>query len=500
MQSLRVEEGELKSAFAGMGKEELMKYANDPFWIRIRWFLFILFWLSWLGMLIGAIAIIYKAPKCLSPESKQWWEEGPLAEIKADISPDNLKELKDSGIKALIVEWSDDIYDKINDSHRVISLMEKGKELDLPIILDFEASMSNIWFENSENGGEYSDYYIWKESDKVNASGAPIPPNNWISRRNESSWKFSAIRKEFYYAPEGWPQLNFRNDNVTEEFASVLKKFSDKGARGFRIRDAHLLLVDPQFKDQEPDKSNEVTEKGYFLNDYGFYVHSKTENLLELGPLLKKWRKVAKNVTNNGPFMVKNIGEKVEAYKVNGVFVVDLPAHVNIFHKAVFEPEKIVHTLEYIFKTLQFQWPLWAHKSNSLPQDVQDSVTYLLPGVPLLEGGATVNQELLKLRSLPPILQGEFACKAVANNSVLAFTRLTSGSPAILVAVNPLNETVTVNLEKDMNSISSELTVQFISTNFNESNYKIGLKKEANNILISPKASIVLTYTPKKDE
>lgn len=74
----------LKTAFAGMGKEELMKYANDPFWIRMRWFLFILFWLLWFTMLTGAIAIIVLAPKCDPPAPKEWWEESPL--YKADVA------------------------------------------------------------------------------------------------------------------------------------------------------------------------------------------------------------------------------------------------------------------------------------------------------------------------------------------------------------------------------------------------------------------------------
>lgn len=71
----------LKSAFAGMGKEELMKYANDPFWIRMRWFLFILFWLLWFAMLAGAIAIIVLAPKCDPPAPKEWWEKSPLYKV-----------------------------------------------------------------------------------------------------------------------------------------------------------------------------------------------------------------------------------------------------------------------------------------------------------------------------------------------------------------------------------------------------------------------------------
>lgn len=55
-----------------MDKEELMKYAKDPFWIRLRWFLFITFWVCWAAMLVGAIMIIYEAPKCEPPAPRTW--------------------------------------------------------------------------------------------------------------------------------------------------------------------------------------------------------------------------------------------------------------------------------------------------------------------------------------------------------------------------------------------------------------------------------------------
>jgi phage shock protein PspC (stress-responsive transcriptional regulator) len=71
----------MKIAFAGMGKEELMKFANDPFWVRLRWFLFIFFWLLWAAMLAGAIAIIIMAPKCAAPAPLKWWEQSPLYQV-----------------------------------------------------------------------------------------------------------------------------------------------------------------------------------------------------------------------------------------------------------------------------------------------------------------------------------------------------------------------------------------------------------------------------------
>jgi len=80
---------EEEKEFKGLTKEELMQYSNDPGWVRIRWILFILFWIIWLAMLVASIVIIIYAPKCPSPEPKQWWQKGPI--YKVDIA-----EFKDS--------------------------------------------------------------------------------------------------------------------------------------------------------------------------------------------------------------------------------------------------------------------------------------------------------------------------------------------------------------------------------------------------------------------
>ena len=72
-----------KEAFEGLTKEELMKYANDPYWVRLRWALFILFWIIWVAMLVSSIVIIIYAPKCPSPEPKEWWQKNAM--VKVDV-------------------------------------------------------------------------------------------------------------------------------------------------------------------------------------------------------------------------------------------------------------------------------------------------------------------------------------------------------------------------------------------------------------------------------
>ncbi|XP_033962026.1 solute carrier family 3 member 2a [Pseudochaenichthys georgianus] len=70
-----------KVTFTGLSKEELMKVAGTPGWVRTRWALLILFWLGWVGMLAGAIVIIVQAPRCKPIPEMNWWNEGPLYQI-----------------------------------------------------------------------------------------------------------------------------------------------------------------------------------------------------------------------------------------------------------------------------------------------------------------------------------------------------------------------------------------------------------------------------------
>ncbi|XP_058876708.1 4F2 cell-surface antigen heavy chain-like [Acipenser ruthenus] len=69
--------------FTGLSKEELLKVAGTPGWVRTRWALLILFWLGWLGMLAAAIAIIVQAPRCKSVPEQSWWHKGALYRIGA---------------------------------------------------------------------------------------------------------------------------------------------------------------------------------------------------------------------------------------------------------------------------------------------------------------------------------------------------------------------------------------------------------------------------------
>lgn len=109
-----------------MTKEELLKYANDPFWVKLRWVLFILFWGVWIAMLAGAISIIVFAPKCAAPTplgelndleryflllielSLVWWKEGPLITVDGSEDSETIMKMQEYNAKGVIYELSGD--------------------------------------------------------------------------------------------------------------------------------------------------------------------------------------------------------------------------------------------------------------------------------------------------------------------------------------------------------------------------------------------------------
>ena len=57
--------------FVGLGRKEVLEESNKPFWSRLRIVLLILFWLSWLALLVGgALTVVSSVSECSagSPE------------------------------------------------------------------------------------------------------------------------------------------------------------------------------------------------------------------------------------------------------------------------------------------------------------------------------------------------------------------------------------------------------------------------------------------------
>ncbi|KAF6106288.1 hypothetical protein HJG60_017563 [Phyllostomus discolor] len=67
--------------FTGLSKQELLKVANNPGWVRTRWALLLVLCVGWLGMLAQAVVIIMRAPPCRELPEQSWCHTGALYRI-----------------------------------------------------------------------------------------------------------------------------------------------------------------------------------------------------------------------------------------------------------------------------------------------------------------------------------------------------------------------------------------------------------------------------------
>ena len=256
----------------GMSKEELMKYANDPFWVRLRMFLFVLFWVVWFAMLIGAIVIVAIAPKCPATSSLPWYQKTTIYQVYVRSFKDSnndgegdlkgliskLDYLSDIGVQTLILspiypsEMRDSGYDVTNftdidprygtleDFDKLVEELH-NENRNMKVIIDFipnHTSNRHPWFNASlSSDPKYKDYYVWHNGINGSNSGQPGVPNNWRSVFGGSAWTWSDERKQYYYHQflPSQPDLNLRNPDVRQELKEVLQFWLRRKVDGIRI-------------------------------------------------------------------------------------------------------------------------------------------------------------------------------------------------------------------------------------------------------------------------
>ena len=62
----------------------IAEISNEPKWVRARWVLFIIFWIVWIAMLVGAILIVVNAPRCKPEPTPKWYQDTVVYELNAE--------------------------------------------------------------------------------------------------------------------------------------------------------------------------------------------------------------------------------------------------------------------------------------------------------------------------------------------------------------------------------------------------------------------------------
>ncbi|XP_052769198.1 maltase 2-like [Mya arenaria] len=410
-------------SFTGLGKEELMKYATDPFWVRTRKILFGLFWIGWVGMLVAAILIIVFAPKCPERPDLKWFQKDVIYQIQPKSFKDTTKDptsvgagvgdlqgilekvpyLEDLGANTMWINSifkSGGLYDGNDvEDHKAVDeifggmaafdlLRKETKKKGMKMILDFipnHTGKKHEWFVKSEaKDADYADFYIWADGD------SSTPPNNWKTTYGEPAWTYSADRKQWYYhsyMPE-YPDLNLRNDEVIGQLDGIMRFWLEKGIDGFAIQGLQRLV-------EGNDTSAIEFETGEQTND-------QPENL----KLVSRWRGIVDSFSDKPGRERALIGSVAgnanltAEYAQAGMHVVTSQALVGL-NPAVCNQACFKETLEK--STGASGWKGWmvdnensgrfASLLDSTQQMAMQVLHLLLPGTPIIYYGDEIGMK-----------------------------------------------------------------------------------------------------------
>jgi alpha-glucosidase len=133
-------------------------------------------------------------------------------------------------------------------------LIDEAHARGLRIIVDYipnHTSDQHPWFVESRSSRESPrrDWYIW--ADPAPGGG---PPNNWTAEIGGSTWEWDEATGQYYLHSHlrEQPDLNWRNPQVRAAMLDVLRFWLTRGADGVRIDVAHMLMKDPELRDNPP--------------------------------------------------------------------------------------------------------------------------------------------------------------------------------------------------------------------------------------------------------
>jgi len=121
------------------------------------------------------------------------------------------------------------------------------------LLLDFvpnHTSDQHPWFiESRRLKSSKRSWYVWADP---SFNGGP--PNNWLSRFGGSAWQWDHSGQFYYHSflPEQ-PDLNWRNPEVRDAMAEVMRFWLRRGVDGFRVDASAVLAEDELLRDDPPN-------------------------------------------------------------------------------------------------------------------------------------------------------------------------------------------------------------------------------------------------------
>lgn len=128
-------------------------------------------------------------------------------------------------------------------------LLAKAHRKNIYVIMDLimnHTSDQHPWFvmSSSSRTNEKRDWYIWRDG----VEGKP--PNNWKNCFGGSAWEYHKESGQYYYHSffKEQPDLNWRNNDLKDEFFEIVDYWLKMGVDGFRLDVANLIIKDKKFR------------------------------------------------------------------------------------------------------------------------------------------------------------------------------------------------------------------------------------------------------------
>ncbi len=136
------------------------------------------------------------------------------------------------------------------------ALIEACHARGLRFLLDLvpcHTSIEHPWFveSRSSRSSPKRDWYIW--ADPARGGG---PPSNWEAAFGGGAWEWDESTGQYYlhsFYPEQ-PDLNWRNPDVAEAMAEVMRFWFGRGVDGFRVDAIFAAIKDDLLRDNPPDR------------------------------------------------------------------------------------------------------------------------------------------------------------------------------------------------------------------------------------------------------
>lgn len=164
----------------------------------------------------------------------------------------------------------------------VAALHARGIRVLVDIVPN-HTSDQHAWFQEALSGGPGSparQRYMFRRGD---GEEGERPPADWRASFGGPAWNATGDGDWYFhnFAPEQ-PDLNWRNEDVKEDFLRTLRFWSDRGVDGFRVDMANMLAKD--FPDQLPNQEE--------LDALPWDGHHPLYDREEVHDIYAEWREV----------------------------------------------------------------------------------------------------------------------------------------------------------------------------------------------------------------